>query len=268
MSERRWSIGELARASGVTVRTLHHYDRIGLVSPGERTAAGHRRYVEADVRRLYRVRALSGLGLSLGEVAAVLRRAATEDLDSLRDLLTAQLADLARQADRIEESTRRVRGLLDRLAGSVMPEPEQFLATLEPLPIDVNRYLSDAQQAALADRAAHLGADAIEAFKAEWVELFTLLRQHLLDGTPVEDPAVGALVSRWQEIANAFHTGDQHLAGAITALWQDNRTQLGRELDRRIGWSGPDGTADVVDYLTRARAAHPNTKGPTPRGAE
>jgi DNA-binding transcriptional MerR regulator len=89
VSERRWSIGELARASGVTVRTLHHYDRIGLVSPGERTPAGHRRYVEADVRRLYRVRTLCGMGLSLDEVAVVLRNAG-DDLDSLRGLLTAQ----------------------------------------------------------------------------------------------------------------------------------------------------------------------------------
>ncbi|WP_233223318.1 MerR family transcriptional regulator [Amycolatopsis sp. CA-128772] len=45
--------------------TVHHYDRIGLVPPAERTPAGHRRYAEADVRRLHRVRTLSWLGLSL-----------------------------------------------------------------------------------------------------------------------------------------------------------------------------------------------------------
>jgi DNA-binding transcriptional MerR regulator len=139
MNDRRWSIGELARASGVTVRTLHYYDQIGLVSPGERTAAGHRRYVEADIRRLYRVRALCGLGLSLDEVATVLR-APADDLGSLRDLLVAQLADLEIQAGRIEQSTQRIRGLLDRLDTAVMPEPEQFLATLEPMPVDVGRY--------------------------------------------------------------------------------------------------------------------------------
>ncbi|GII88878.1 hypothetical protein Ssi03_68680 [Sphaerisporangium siamense] len=49
---RRWSIGELARATGVTVRTLHHYDEIGLVPASERTASGHRRYTEGDLRRL------------------------------------------------------------------------------------------------------------------------------------------------------------------------------------------------------------------------
>src|SRR3954452_8391775 len=102
MSERRWSIGELARASGVTVRTLHHYDRIGLVSPGERTPLGHRRYAQADVRRLHRVRALCGLGVSLDDVAVVLRHAG-DDLGSLRGLLTAQLADLEVRAARLKE---------------------------------------------------------------------------------------------------------------------------------------------------------------------
>ncbi|MFD0476938.1 MerR family DNA-binding transcriptional regulator [Nonomuraea thailandensis] len=54
--ERRWSIGELAKASGVTIRTLYHYEEIGLVPASERTPSGHRRYTEADLRRLYRVR--------------------------------------------------------------------------------------------------------------------------------------------------------------------------------------------------------------------
>jgi DNA-binding transcriptional MerR regulator len=263
VSDRRWSIGELARASGVTVRTLHYYDQIGLVSPGERTAAGHRRYVEADIRRLYRVRALCALGLSLEQVAAVLR-GSPEDLDSLRDLLTAQLADLDIQAARIEERTRRVRVLLDRLAGSDMPEPEQFLSTLEPLPVDVGRYLTDAQRAALADHAAAMGAGAVEALRTEWVELFTRLRQHLLDGTPAEDESVAGLAARWREIADAFRTGDHQLETAAVALWRDNRDQIGEQLDHRMGWPGPAGTVDVIDYLERAHTAHDNN--PTEKG--
>jgi len=255
VSDRRWSIGELARASGVTVRTLHYYDQIGLVSPWERTAAGHRRYVEADIRRLYRVRALCELGLSLEQVAAVLR-GSPEDLGSLRDLLTAQLADLESQAGRIEERARRVQGLLDRLAGSVMPEPEQFLSTLEPLSVDVGRYLTDAQRAALADHAAAMGAGTVDALRAEWVELFTRLRQHLLDGTPAEDESVADLAARWREIGDAFRTDDHQLETATVALWQDNRDHIGEQLDQRMGWPGPGGTVDVIDYLERARAAH------------
>ncbi|MEU4151636.1 MerR family transcriptional regulator [Streptomyces sp. NPDC026659] len=54
-AERRWSIGELAQASGVSVRALRHYDGIGLLRASGRTASGHRRYTEQDLRRLYRV---------------------------------------------------------------------------------------------------------------------------------------------------------------------------------------------------------------------
>lgn len=252
MSERRWSIGELARASGVTVRTLHHYDRIGLVSPGERTPAGHRRYLDADVRRLYQVRTLCGLGLSLDEVAVALRNAG-DDPASLRGLLTAQLAELEVRAARIEESAQRLRGLLARLAEAAMPEPEQFLATLVPMSVDAGRYLSGGQLAAITGQAAKLGGAAIERLKTEWLELFTAFRQHLLDGTPVDDPAVRELVTRWRDVAGAFH--GPRFEAATTALWEDNRAGLGPELDERLGWSGPGAAAEVVDYLRKARAA-------------
>jgi predicted transcriptional regulator len=50
-----YSVGELARLAGVSVRTLHHYDHIGLLVPSERTAAGYRQYSAADVARLHRI---------------------------------------------------------------------------------------------------------------------------------------------------------------------------------------------------------------------
>ena len=67
MDEKHWKIGELARATGLTVRTLHHYDEIGLLVPSERTQAGYRLYGEQDVRRLYEIRALRDLGIPLGD---------------------------------------------------------------------------------------------------------------------------------------------------------------------------------------------------------
>jgi DNA-binding transcriptional MerR regulator len=67
-----WKVGELARSTGLTVRTLHHYDQVGLVQPSGRTVAGHRLYDAGDVQRLYQVVALRALGLSLEAVRAVL----------------------------------------------------------------------------------------------------------------------------------------------------------------------------------------------------
>ena len=67
-----WTVGELARLAGVTVRTLHHYDRIGLLVPSERTAAGYRRYTASDLDRLHRILVYRELGFPLEEVATVL----------------------------------------------------------------------------------------------------------------------------------------------------------------------------------------------------
>ncbi|MCZ2822621.1 MerR family transcriptional regulator [Modestobacter sp. VKM Ac-2977] len=67
-----WTVGELARLAGVTVRTLHHYDRIGLVRPSERTSAGYRSYDAHDLDRLQQVLLYRELGFPLDEVATLL----------------------------------------------------------------------------------------------------------------------------------------------------------------------------------------------------
>ena len=100
-----WSVGELAARAGVTVRTLHHYDRIGLVRPSERTPAGHRRYIAPDVARLYRVLALRHLGLGLERAAELLRSDTAEQLlATVRQQLAHvdnQLADLDQLRERL-----------------------------------------------------------------------------------------------------------------------------------------------------------------------
>jgi DNA-binding transcriptional MerR regulator len=66
------NVGEVAALAGVTVRTLHHYDRIGLLSPSGRTAAGYRQYAPPDLDRLHRVLLYRELGFPLEEVATLL----------------------------------------------------------------------------------------------------------------------------------------------------------------------------------------------------
>lgn len=254
MSE-RWSIGELARASGVTVRTLYYYDEIGLVPAGERTPAGHRRYTDDDVRRLYRVRALTQLGLSLDEVATVLDRRA-EDLTALRDLLHAQLADLDVRQRQISETRLQVQGLLDQLDGESMPEPERFLAALE-VTAPFYAHLSPRHRDALAQRRAELGRDAIDALRAEWLTVVAGLREHLAAGTPPGDRDVQDLADRWQRIGDAFRTGsgpvDEQIEAATKAMWRDHGTRISAHLADRVDWLAPGDMAAVVDYLQRAR---------------
>lgn len=79
-----WTVGELARLAGVTVRTLHHYDRIGLLQPGDRTPAGYRRYDVHDLDRLQQVLVYRELGFPLEEVATLLDDPGADPAEHLR----------------------------------------------------------------------------------------------------------------------------------------------------------------------------------------
>src|SRR5947209_1606959 len=68
MGRQTWKVGELAKQTGLTVRTLHYYEEIGLLSPSHRTDSGHRRYTAGDVARLQQVKSLRQLGLPLEEI--------------------------------------------------------------------------------------------------------------------------------------------------------------------------------------------------------
>ncbi len=67
-------VGDLARRTGLTVRTLHHYDEIGLLAPSFHTESGHRLYTDRDVARLQQILSLRQLGFSLDEIRACLDR--------------------------------------------------------------------------------------------------------------------------------------------------------------------------------------------------
>lgn len=232
----RWSIGDLAKASGLTVRTLHHYDEIGLVPASERTPSGHRRYTPDDVRRLYQVRSLRQLGLSLEEVRSALSRS-----DSLRPLFEAQLASLTAQAQQVEALRSRLTALLDGHT------TESLLSTLEMMSVHESYFTAD-QLGDLRSRAAAMGPEAVEALKASWLELVGQLRRHLADGTPPADPRVVELARRWDELGAKFTGGDPVVQAAAQRSWNENKASISAQ----IGWPADDG---LVEYVTQARAA-------------
>lgn len=109
-------VGDLAEAAGMTVRTLHHYEEVGLLTPSSRTTAGHRLYGPEAVDRLYRVSRLRRIGLSLDQIGRVLedpdwglqhaleRHMASVDaqiaqLTTLRNAVTAALAETDSNTD-------------------------------------------------------------------------------------------------------------------------------------------------------------------------
>ncbi|TDB98369.1 MerR family transcriptional regulator [Nonomuraea longispora] len=94
-----FSVGQVSRLAGITVRTLHHYDEIGLLTPGERTHAGYRRYTDADLTRLQQILLYRELGFGLDEIAVILDTPHTDELTHLR----RQHELLTRKAERLHE---------------------------------------------------------------------------------------------------------------------------------------------------------------------
>ncbi len=81
---RRWTVSELAERAHVTVRTLHHYDEIGLLVPSARSAAGYRLYAEAELERLFRILLYRELGFSLEAIGQLIDAPALETATALR----------------------------------------------------------------------------------------------------------------------------------------------------------------------------------------
>ena len=100
-----FSVGDVARVSGVTVRTLHHYDEIGLLRPSRRSEAGYRRYDDADLARLEQILYYRELGFGLEEVAVILDDPRVDRLEHLRRqhrLLTERIDRLQRMVAAVE----------------------------------------------------------------------------------------------------------------------------------------------------------------------
>ncbi len=97
-------------AHGPDVRTLRHYDEIGLLVPCERSGAGHRRYTSANLQRLYEILALRQLGLPLAEVAGVL-----DNPHDPRTVVRRQLEHLERSIDAAQRQRRALQALLGTL---------------------------------------------------------------------------------------------------------------------------------------------------------
>src|SRR4051794_39780602 len=163
-------VGELARRTGLTIRTLHHYDEIGLLKPSLHTEAGHRLYTAGDVARLQRVVSLRQLGFGLEEVRDCLDRPGFSPLEGIR-------LHVARLRDQIELQ----RGLCDRLealaaqfraAGEV--SADEFLTTIEVMSM-IENYYTPEQLETLRKRREEAGAAGVDIARqgeADWAALY------------------------------------------------------------------------------------------------
>ncbi len=119
-----WTVGEVARLAGTSVRTLHHYDEIGLVRPAQRSDAGYRQYVADDLERLRAVLTWRELDFPLDEIAVLVDPATSTDT---RDALLDQREHLTTRIDRLRRIVAAIDHQLEATTMSVNLTPEEKL---------------------------------------------------------------------------------------------------------------------------------------------
>lgn len=215
--ERGWApvqVGELAAAVGLTVRTLHHYDAIGLLVPAQRSQSGRRLYSPQDVRRLYRIVALRRLGLGLAEIGGL--------LDASPDLAQA-VRDHLDLVDHQLELGRRLRVTLTRilelLESGQDPGREDFIDAIGVM-IMSESYYTDEQQEQLAERRRALGVEGMAAAERAWAELIEAVRAERAAGTDPSDPRMRELAGRWRELIEQFTGGDEGIRQSLQRIYR------------------------------------------------
>jgi MerR family transcriptional regulator, thiopeptide resistance regulator len=229
-------IGEVAAATGLTVRTLRHYDEIGLLAPSRRSDAGYRLYADDDVRRLYRIVAFRRLGFALGEIGALL----DGDGGDPRSVIRAQLERLEAEVALRERLRSRLTRLLVALDGADGAGADLFLEAIEGMTM-AERYYTPEQLAKLEERRNALGEEGMRKAEADWAALIAEAEALRADGVAPTDPRASALAERWAALVEQFTGGDAGIHASLNAMYQTegveraSRGTVSREL---FAWMG------------------------------
>ncbi|MEU7067787.1 MerR family transcriptional regulator [Streptomyces sp. NPDC046161] len=135
-----YTVGQVSAFAGVTVRTLHHYDKAGLLSPGERSHAGYRRYDDADLARLQRILFYRELGFTLEEIAEILADPQANALEHLR----ARQRQLAQEIGRLQRLAEVAEQAIEVQQTGVSLTPEERFDVFGDISFDLS-YAVDAQ---------------------------------------------------------------------------------------------------------------------------
>ncbi len=241
-----WSIAELARASGVTSRTLRHYDAIGLLEPAWTADNGWRYYQREQLLRLQQILLLRNLGLSLDTIGELLALASTsaaiDVLGRHRDWLLAEQRRLGRLMHTVEST-------IENLQKGGDMTPKQMFEGLEDNPYEAEareRWGVDAVDAS-SQRVQNWSHDQAELARTGYAQVHEGLAPLRAAGVAVTDERVQRLVALHHEVVILFWTPD---AEAYRNLGQ---TYVA---DERFHEAVASGDRGLVEYLRDAIAVY------------
>jgi DNA-binding transcriptional MerR regulator len=246
MPERGLKVGELARRTGLTIRTLHHYDEIGLLQPSQHTEAGHRLYTAGDVARLQQIMSLRQLGFSLDEVRDCLQG---PDFSPLA-VIGLHLARLREQIELQRQLCERLEAVAAHLRAAGEVSAEEFLKTIEVMTM-IENYYTPEQLEQLKQRRENGGEameQRIQQGPQEWETLFADLRAAMEQGIDPADPRAQAIEQRRQSLVNEFTGGDTGIEQSLTRLWKEQ----GPNLSAQYGYNHDPQLFEYLDKVIQA----------------
>ncbi len=221
-SAKTYKAGAFAKRAGVTVRTLHHYDRLGLLKPSGRTVAGYRVYTDRDLARLEQIVALKFIGFSLNEIASVLNRNG--------DLLTALRTQREIMGEKRKQIDRAVEAIVqaERAFGKDGQHGFDALAKIiEVIEMQdkqqwTDKYYSAEAKAKLATRRA-ADPGCAERGQEKWAVLLADVDKAIAEKVDPAGDRAQELARRWSELIRDFTQGDPEIEKGLKALYSDKQ---------------------------------------------
>lgn len=199
--KKNWKIGELAAETGLTVRTLHYYDELGLLKPRQETSGGHRLYVRSDLERLQKILTLKQLGFPLDKI----KDAIDQPDFSLKEATTKLRSDLQKRKTELDE-------IENRLKDAEKFQPDNDVTTDSVLQLLsrlclLDKHLTQEQLASIKEHDSKFGPEKLNELRGEWVTATEDLQRAINTKLSPSDWRTKAICMRWFGLACAFMGG-------------------------------------------------------------
>ena len=222
MSNSMYQANEFAQLAGVTVRTLHHYDRIGLLKPSRYTSTGYRLYRMHDLVRLQQIVTLKFIGFSLSQI----KRLLDSNSFDLRVALNQQREILAEKRRQLDQAVTAIEKAHALLATNNEPDWQSFKRIIEVINMQNNmdwtkKYYSEDAQTKITERGQTIPPEVIEKAQNDWATLIAEVEQAVIEGINPTSDRAAALAGRWRELIRGFTGGDTEIQAGLNKMYSD-----------------------------------------------
>ncbi|MBU5330871.1 MerR family transcriptional regulator [Anaerocolumna aminovalerica] len=202
-------IGDLANMTGITVRTLHYYDEIGLLKPSQVTEKGHRIYNMQSVKVLYQIIAMKDMGFSLDEIKDLIL---SKDIDIL-SLIEIQLSNVQEEIVQKQQLFGKLLKLKERIKGNKNLSLEDIQEIVPFINLSADKFFTKEQLVELKDRLSSFNSE--KEAGSEWFEFISKLKYCYKNKLSKTDITAIECIEYWKSITSQLIGEDEQMKNSI-----------------------------------------------------